>query len=405
MAHIKDIVGYEKEVEKLYNVCDFLKNSKKYTDFGVELPNCLLICGQRGVGKTLMAEALTADCERKVFTVNARGCDVANVKSIFKRARKLAPSVVLIDDIDYLDPEADADVLGRIDMEIDCGNNDDVFVVVTADAKENLPKYLLDEFDYDMVIELEPPRLKDACQIFKPIFDRYKMAQDFNEMDFCCFAIDRTYTYVEEIVNKAARLAVCEGAERVSMKHLIKAGLLQKGYEPAVKFDVATAYHEVGHAVVNLLLGGDAACIVLYGNCGGYFEEKKWKSDTYLEKERRYVVRVAGKACEEMFTQSSSIGSENDLKRAREDIEKDIKLLASQGFEYFDSTELNSPLYNDALAKKVQSDLQKYYDRAKELIVQNKSLVDTFVERLRDKFFLLHSEIYDIYNKYMGSKK
>ena len=74
--------------------------------------------------------------------------------------------------------------------------------------------------------------------------------------------------------------------------------------------------------------------------------------------------------------------------------------MASQGFEYFDSTVLNSPAYNDALAKKVQSDIQKYYDKARELIIQNRPLIERFVESLKSKRYLLHSEIYNIYNEY-----
>lgn len=92
------------------------------------------------------------------------------------------------------------------------------------------------------------------------------------------------------------------------------------------------------------------------------------------------------------------------MRRVSEEIEDDVKNLASQGFEYFDSTEYNSPAYNDFLAKKVQLDLQKYYDKAKELIVQNRPLIETLVERLKEKFYLLHSEICKIYNDYIASK-
>lgn len=93
------------------------------------------------------------------------------------------------------------------------------------------------------------------------------------------------------------------------------------------------------------------------------------------------------------------------MGRVREAIEDDVKVLASQGFEYFDSTEYNSPAYNDALAKKVQSDIQKYYDKAKELIIQNRLLIEAFVDNLKDKHYLLHSEIYKIYDDYKVSTK
>lgn len=405
MAHIKDILGYKKEVKKLNSICDFLKNTEKYIDFGVELPHCLLICGEKGVGKTLMAESLTIDCERDIFYVLVRNSDVKEIKKTFKMARKAANSIVLIDEIDYLDKEDDSDIYWQIVRELDSCSKGDVFVVITADDKKYLPDYLLNEFDSDMIIELNSPKIVEACEIFKPIFDENKLNKDFDLNDFCCFAQDCSYSYAKETFNKAALLAIYEEQERISMQHLIKAGLLLKGYELATEFDTDTAYHEAGHAAVSLLLGGDAACIVLHGSGAGFFTEKHWEMKTYNDKERYYIVSVAGKACEEIFTGTSSIGSHTDLRRVSEEIEDDVKNLASQGFEYFDSTELNSPAYNDSLAKKVQSDLQKYYDTAKDLIVKNKPLIEMLVEKLKDNFYLLHSEIYDIYTNYLTSSQ
>ena len=404
MSQIEKIVGYKKEVERLKSICDFLKNTSKYANFGVDLPRCMLICGQRGVGKTMMMEALAADCERDVFDIDIETCGKSQIKRAFKEARKAAYSLVLIDDIDYLDVKDDADVFQLIDSEIDRCKSGEVFVVITADTEENLPKYMLGAFTSDMIIDLAPPTIEEAREIYQPIFEKYKLADDFDATDFCCYAVDRTYSEVEEIFNMAARFAVLEGRERILMRHLINAGLWLKDYEPAVEFDAEAAYHEVGHAVVNLLLGGDAACIILYGNCGGYFEEKNWKNDTFLDKERRYIVRVAGKACEEIFTGDIALGSKADLKRAVEDITKDMKEAATQGFEYFAPIEYGSPAYNDALAKKVQADLQRYYDKARELLLANMPLVDKMVEGLKGKFYLLHSEIYKIFDEYKNTK-
>lgn len=400
MARISDIVGYKKEVEKLNSICDFLNNTEKYTDYGIDLPNCLLIYGLSGVGKTFMAEALATDSGREIFNVPIRRVGVREIKKIFKTARKSAPSIVVVDDLDY-----DSDMYWCIDNELANCEISEVFVVITAYDRKNLPDYLLSKIDSDMIMELSTPKIEEACEIFKPIFDEKKIGEDFNINDFCCFAQDSTFAYAKETFNKAARLAIYEGQDYISMCHLIKAGLLINDNVLATEFDATTAYHEAGHAAVNLLLSGDAACIVLLDNSGGYFNEKDWHTKTYKDKERRYIVSVAGKACEEIFTGTSSIGSYSDLGKVSEEIEADVKILASQGFEYFDSTELNSPEYNDALAKKVQSDLQRYYDRAKELIEQNRPLVDTLVEKLRDKFYLLHSEINRIYNYYISAKK
>lgn len=405
MAKIKNIIGYKKEVKKIESICDFLKNTDKYTDYNVELPKCLLICGINGVGKTFMAEALIAESERKAYYFNVNDNNVKTLKSVFKKAKKSANSIIFIDDIDYITLDDDCPICEQLLKELEGCENGNVFVVVTAIKKDNLPDCLLEEFDFDMIIELESPKIEEACEIFKPIFDGNKVSDDFDINDFCCFAQDWTYSKVEEAFNNAARLSVYERNGRISMHNIVKASLQLVGYELNEEFDEATAYHEAGHAAVSLLLGGDAACIVLHDTYLGFFYEKECEIKTYKDRERRYIVNVAGKACEEIFTGTCSIGSFSDLDKASQAIEADVKILASQGFEYFDSIEYNSPTYNDALAKKVQADMQKYYDKAKELIVQNRPLIEALVEKLKDNHYLLHSEICKIYDAFIAAKK
>lgn len=307
MVKIKDIIGYKKEVEKLKSIKDFLKNTVNYVNFGVELPLGVLIFGETGVGKTFWADVLATDSERDIWYVFDEDLTVKGIKKIFKQAKKFKNAIICIDDIDRLDKENDADVYARIVSEMHSCENGDVFLIVTADDKEYIPDYFLDEFHPSMLIKLEPPNIEDSCEIFKPIFDKNKVKKDFNINDFCCFAQDWTYSEIEDAFNDAARLAIYEKQEKISMQHLIKAGLALKGLELAEKFDIATAYHEVGHAAVSLLLGGDAACIVLHGDGYGFFKEKNWDVKTYRDRERRYIVSVAGKACEEVFTGTSSI--------------------------------------------------------------------------------------------------
>ena len=402
MLKLESIIGYKKQVEKLKNICDFLQNTEKYVNFGVKLPTGALLYGQSGVGKTLMANALAEDCGRKRFYVSGEELTVKTVRKLFKTAIKSGNSVILIDDIDYLDQEEDEEIYDQILKEIEHCKKNEAFVIVTADHKKYLPEFFLNAFDSDMVIRLEAPKTEEACEIFKPIFDAAKVEENFEIKDFCCFARDWTYSDAENAYHNAARFAVYEKCKKIPMRHFIKAGLLLKGNALAEEFDAAIAYHEAGHAAVNLLLGGDAACIVLLENGAGYFEGKDEDIKTFKDRERSYIVSVAGKACEEIFTGTSSIGSFSDLERVSKEIEADVRALASQGFEYFDSTVLDSPAYNDSLAKKVQSDLQNYYDKAKELILENKQLIKAFVENLEEQHYLLHSKIYEIYHHYIA---
>ena len=238
--------------------------------------------------------------------------------------------------------------------------------------------------------------------LFKEFFKDKPIAEDFSVEDFCHFVADRTYNELRRVYNNAALTAVYEGSDTVTVTHLVKAELLSRDDddELAEEFDESSAYHEAGHAAVHLLLGGEAACMVLTCNNGGYFREKGIKEENYEVLERRYVVGMAGKACEEIFKESCSIYCDTDLERTAKAVESDLKKLASKGFEFFNGTELNSPAYNDLLAKKVRCDLKNYYDRARELIENNKPLITAFVDALRVKFYLLRSEIKKIYEDY-----
>lgn len=138
MANIIDIIGYKKDVEKLKSICDFLKNTDKYLDFDVDLPNGLLICGQFGVGKTFMAEALIEDSERESFYFKGNGYNVRRLKHIFKKAKKVAYSIIFIDDIDYLTSNDDCPVYSQLVREINDCDNGEVFVIATASRKDTV---------------------------------------------------------------------------------------------------------------------------------------------------------------------------------------------------------------------------------------------------------------------------
>lgn len=217
--------------------------------------------------------------------ISGKEMTVKTVRKLFKTARKSANSIILFDDIDYLDKDEDIDIYGQILKEISHCTNNTVFIIATADHNKYLPEFFFDEFNSDMIIELNPPKIEEACKIFKPIFDEERVEENFDIKDFCCFAQDWTYSDLENALNHAARLAVYERCEKITMKHLIRAGLLLKDNVLTEEFDETTAYHEAGHAAVSLLLGGDAACIVLLEEGIGYFKEKNWNLETYKDRE------------------------------------------------------------------------------------------------------------------------
>ena len=267
-----------------------------------------------------------------------------------------------------------------------------------------MPESLLCCRAFDNRIVLETPEFEDSKSIYKQFFSDKKIRPDFNVEDFCYIAHDWSVSTAEDIYNEALIYAVYEGAEEVGMRHIFKAAMKSDEKEIASEFNESTAYHEAGHAAVSLLNGEEAAYIVLTENGGRYVKQER-QVKSYKDRQKDYLVAFAGNACEELFMGESAMGGYTDLGTVCQDIERDNKYLACQGFEYYDSTELDSPAFNDALAKKVQTDMQAYYDKAKKMCEENKPLVTALVEALKINNYLLHSEIHRIYNQYLKENK
>lgn len=403
MEKINEILGYKKEVATLKSICDLLKNTEKYIKYGVKIPKGLLLYGEPGVGKTFMARALIEDSGRIPFYFSGNG--EKGVRQIFKKAKKAGYSVIFFDDIDYLPDGKVCPEYQQLSYELDEIEYGEVFVIATAEKLENLPGYLKGEDCFDIKIELSSPEFDDACKIFELAFKDKNVEESFNIKDFCSFAEDWTYPMVERLINHAALAAVYEGNEKITMRHLVQAALNLNETPLAEKYDRETALHEAGHAAVHMLLGGKAACLILTEG-EGYFKQKEFKDETYNDRERRYIVSVAGKACTELYYDASSLGASSDLQKVSEGLENDLSNLAVQGFVYYDAAKkLDCPEFNNKLAKSIQLNMQNYYDKARLLIEQNKPLVESIAEKLKEKHFLLSSELHKIYDDYLVSKQ
>ncbi len=399
MPSFNDILGYEKQVAKLKSICDYLKNTQRYEDFGAHIPQGVLISGEGGVGKTLFAEVLAQESQRNIYVPQGKGKRA--ISKALKKAVKDVPSVFLLDDLDFY-PDEMYDLL--VDLFTDI-YGDDVFVIATATNVENLPESLLQNIVFEERLVLDVPNFADSKLIFNKYFSDKKVAEDFNLEDFCYIAQNCSVSTVDDIYNDASIYAVRDRAEKVTMDHLFKAAMAFENHTVSCEFNESIAFHESGHAIVDLLLDGIAAYIVLNDDDSGFDVKKTRGIKSYKDRQRDYIQSFAGNACEEFFMGESAIGGYIDLGRVSQNIERDNKYLACQGFEYYDSTELNSPAFNDALAKKVQTDMQSYYDSARKMVEDNKPLVLALVEALRKRNYLLHSEIHKIYDEYLKSKK
>ena len=395
MKNLDKIIGYSKQVERLELVYDILESPERYRKFDTELPKNLLLYGAAGVGKTFMAEVLMEGCGRTPFCITETNCTPKKIKHIFRLAQKKAPSVIFIDDLDCYTQNF-YEVLGK---EMENADGEEVFFIATYDGEKDKMNSELSSLSFDFKIEIPAAEFDDKCKIFQAFFHDKLMDESFELYDFCCFAQDCLREELEDVYRMASVKAAHEGAERIGIDHLVKAYLELQETPLACDFTERTAYHEAGHAAVSLLLGETPACIVLDDD-GGYYCARVDFPKTSEEKEIRYLTGLGGKACEDVFFSSSGFGSYGDLEKVKNSLEHDLSDLAALGFEFFDATQCESYAYNDLLAKKVRDELDRYYQRVKKLIAENRSLVTAIAERLKEKHYLLHSEIVRIFDEY-----
>lgn len=397
---LKQIVGYEKEVKRLTAILDFINSPEKYRAFDTTLPKSLLLYGEIDTGKKFMAKALLDDCQRKVFTLPDSCNSWKKLNKFFKKVKKSSPSIVYVGELDGYS-EGLFSALNDQMSEVD---GDQVFLVATFDVTEERPLGYLGALRFDYSLNIPDPSFDDNCKIIKSLIADKKLSADFNVEDLCYFAQNRTAAKFEKAYNIAATIAVYDGSEYITNDHFVKAFYELDNTPVTAEFVEQVAYHECGHAAVNMLLGGIPAYITLFDNDEGVFFAKRSVDKTIDDKKRRYMTSLGGKASEEVFYNSCSTGSYGDLNKAAKSIESDLSELASLGFEYYDATQCSSYGYNDALAQKVQQELNRFYDQAKSLIEQNRPLVVALVEKLKEKHYLLHTEIVQIYTDYLNSK-
>ena len=395
------VVGYDKQIRRLTEILNIVNHADRYETFDIETPKSLLLYGEIDVGKTFMARAFVDGCERNVFEITESCNSYKKLHKLFCEAKKYAPSVIFADEIDSCPEE----MIALLAEEMASVNGRDVFLVATFDTDEKHSLSDLWSLNFYYRMEITDADFDDSCRIIDALLYGKKLEPDFNREDLYYFAQYRTAAKFEKACNSAALIAASEGSEFITTEHFVKAFTEIDEKFLATEFYNVTAHHEAGHAAVNMLMGGIPAYIIMFDNDAGEFYPKRETFDGALEdKIREYVTGLGGKASEEVMLNSCSTGSYTDLKETFKLIEADLSKLATAGFEYYNSPVRVSVDGNDRLVAKVQQQLTEYYDRTKSLIEQNRPLVCKIAEKLKEKPYILHSELTQLYTEYLQTK-
>ena len=259
MRAMDKVIGYNSIKEELYRLIDVLKTPSKYEKMGVMDPKGLMLIGDPGIGKSLLAECLIEEIGRKSFVIRKTRSDgdfVNFIKSTFEEAKKSAPSVILIDDLDRFEngdrDKVNGDSYIAVQSLIDEIKNDNVYVIATVNDEWLLPDSLSRDGRFDKKIYMKVPKDNDAIKIVDHYLKNLSCVGDVNSEFIAKVLSGRSCATLKNVVNEAGIKAAYCGKEKIDMDDIITACLrvLYKAPEHFENVDkdylMETAYHEAG---------------------------------------------------------------------------------------------------------------------------------------------------------------
>ena len=345
----KDVAGAKEEKEELQEMVDFLKNPKAYTDMGARIPKGVLLVGPPGTGKTLLAKAVAGEANAPFFSISGSdfvemfvGVGASRVRDLFDQAKKAAPAIVFIDEIDAVGRHRGAGLGGGHDereqtlnqllVEMDGFSiNEGVIVMAATNRRDILDPALLRPGRFDRQVTVNFPDLEGRVEILKVHSRAKPLAKDVDLENVAKRMPFSTGADLENVMNEAAILAVREKGKKITQQNLVDAisrvqmGPEKKSHKVTPRDRHTVAYHEAGHAVIaNILPECDdvhLVTIVPRGQAGGYTLSLPAEENDNLSKTAILgiiTMALGGHAAEKVALDDLYTGSSSDLKRATE---------------------------------------------------------------------------------------
>ncbi len=354
-----DVAGNEEAKEEVKEIVDFLKNPERYTELGAKIPKGVLLVGPPGTGKTLLAKAVAGEADVPFFAVNGSsfiemfvGVGAARVRDLFNQAKKEAPSIIFIDEIDAIGksraiggPMGGNDereqTLNQLLAEMDGFDSDEPVIVLAATNRpEVLDPALLRPGRFDRQVLVDKPDFKGRLEILKVHVKKIKVGKDVNLEEIARITAGLVGADLANIVNEAALLAGRKGKKEVNQEEFLEAverqiaGLEKKSRRLNEKDKKIVAYHESGHAVIAETTEGarkvKKVSIVPRGLAALGYTLNLPEEDKYLMQKHELIAEVdtllGGRAAEEVFIGEISTGASNDLERATDIVKSMVKM-------------------------------------------------------------------------------
>ena len=421
MSAFEKIYGYEKEKKELLYICDMMNNPDKYRSFGVEIPQAVLLHGEPGLGKTLMAKAMIEESGRISFSCRKTKADgefVDIIKKTFDEAIENTPSIVFLDDMDKFaedntDSSSNKEEFVVIQSCLEDIKSKDVFVIATANDIDNLPSSLVRAGRFGNQIAFSLPPLDDSKKILAHFLSGKKVAPDVDSEMIANILAGHSCAVLESVINEAGIYAAFEQSEFITKEHIISAILrvVLRTVESEDLDEISMrkiSYHEAGHAIMAMYGNYKVSLVTIrrHGCTGGIcksFKDEK-AGNTYEKLKCDIMKKIAGKAAVELHFGVVDMGAESDIESAIYLAREAIETLCTEGFEYgYDLprySEKQAYTRVDRITNKAYELVQECYNNCVEILKKNKSILDEIATKLLNKRTLLYEDLngYNIMN-------
>ena len=447
-----DVAGADEAKQELEEVVEFLKTPDKFNELGARIPKGVLLFGPPGTGKTLLAKAVAGEAGVQFFTISGSdfvemfvGVGASRVRDLFEQAKKVAPCIVFIDEIDAVGRQRGAGLGGGHDereqtlnqllVEMDgFASNEGIIIIAATNRPDVLDPALLRPGRFDRQIVVDKPDVRGREAILK-VHTKGKPVADDVDLDVLARRTPGfTGADLSNLVNEAALLAARRDKKKITMAEMeeaierVLAGPERKSHVMTDEEKRLTAYHEGGHTLVGLLLEHadpvHKVTIIPRGRAGGYMlslpkEDRSYRTRSELID--RIKVALGGRVAEEVVLGEISTGASSDIQQATRIIRSMIMeygmsdaigpiAYGEENHQVFLGRDLNRERnYSEEIAGKIDREVRRYieeaYEACRTIIVENRDKLDLIAKELLERETLSAAELEELMTKGAISEK
>lgn len=430
-----DVAGLEEEKQEMIEIVDFLKNPDRFYEMGAKIPRGVLLCGKPGTGKTLIAKAIAGEANVPFISMSGSefiemfaGLGASRVRKLFEKAKKIAPCIVFIDEIDAVGSRRTSNsgaesennqTLNQLLVEMDGFDTDETIIVLAATNRpEMLDNALLRPGRFDRRINIALPDLNGREAILKIHAKDKKFADDIDLRTIAEDTAGFSGAELANILNEAAIIATINKHKAITNKDIedatkkVTIGIEKHSRVVSEKDKKLTAYHEAGHAIVSSQLETQKdikeVSIIPRGVAGGYTMYKTNEDKYYVSKtemEEKLISLLGGRAAEKIALNDISTGASNDIEVATQ-IAKDMIVKYGMSDDlgpiYIDTEkdpyelQLLGEKFGDAVGAEVKIMIDTAYVKAQKLIRENMDKLDRVAQALIEKEVISSEEFEEL---------